>query len=131
MWKILISLVLFGHGFAQLVGFADSWTQRNVGFRKKSWTYSSDIYPRSNIGKLFGLLWLFSFVMYLVGGVHVWMNSELWLFYSFLGAVVAFFAGVSWWNNLPGGVKMGMLIDVVIIMIYLTSLKVYIASLIT
>ena len=60
--RIVIAIILAGHGIGHIMGFVETWTSwqpfDNPSFNESPWIFSDGIFIHSAVGKVFGIFWL-------------------------------------------------------------------------
>ena len=124
MFNLLLGIVLIGHGLAHISGFIASWTNYDAGFGRRPWILSSGITLQSPLGNVFGLLWLAAAVALVASGISFAFNEIWWApIAAAAGSFTSLIVIVPWWNTVPSGAKIGAVLDVILLALFLTPLK--------
>jgi hypothetical protein len=115
----LAALVLLGHGLGHTTGIAGSWSTVETGFSEKPWVLGGDVRLRSPVGKLFGLVFLLTTVLFVISSVYAFTGSDQWRTFALAGSVASIACVVPWWNTVIFGAKLGVLLDFAIILVLL------------
>jgi hypothetical protein len=79
MIRIILTIVLIGHGLVHLIGFVVPWRQVTVGGLKYTTTVLAGRVDIGTAGiRLFGLFWLVATVGYVVAGIGVFTMQPWW-----------------------------------------------------
>ena len=102
---IALAVILFGHGFAHLVGFVVPWRIATL----KEMPYKITIRANSvNVGDLgirvVGILWLIAALAFAVSSIGVLAQASWWLSISMIVAVFSFFLCIIGWPDSRIGV---------------------------
>jgi hypothetical protein len=106
MLRTLVALVLIMHGLAHAMGFLESWTRINVGFRDAPWVLGGAT-VESAVGKAFGLLWLVAMAGWVGAGLGLLLHQEWWVPLAIASAVVSLVTILPWWNTVVDGARFG------------------------
>ncbi len=103
--RIALGVILFGHGFAHLVGFVVSWriaTLRELPYKTSVLADSVNV---GNLGiRVVGILWLVTALAYAVCGIGVLTRVHWWLPVTMIVAAVSFFLCIIGWPDSRIGV---------------------------
>lgn len=124
--KWLLALVLIAHGIGHITGVSAFWTKLPMGFNQNPWIFGAGGSLSSPIGRIFGVVWLAATAILIAAGVGLLTNQAWWTSAAVIGAIISLVAIVPWWNSVTSGVKIGALLDVVILVGLLTPLKVWV-----
>ena len=107
-----LAVILFGHGFAHLVGFVGPWRIATL----KEMPYKTTILANSvNVGDLgirvVGLLWLIAALAFAVSSMGVLARASWWLPVAVIVAVFSFFLCIVGW---PAS-RIGIVINIAIV----------------
>ena len=112
---ILIAAFLM-HGLAHLSGFFAAWTRRDAGFSQNPWLFSKGLMLKSNLGRVFGLLWLVAAIVLVWSGLSLLFRTGMWPLLPITGALLSLLVIVPWWNTIPPGAKVGAIFDLLILL---------------
>ncbi len=119
MLETLAALVLLGHGLGHTTGLAGAWSDMQTGFSDKPWIFGGNVRLRSPIGKVFGLVFLTATILFVVSSIATFTGSESWRTFAIAGSVASIACMVPWWNTVIFGARLGVLLDVAIILVLL------------
>jgi hypothetical protein len=117
--ETLAALVLLGHGLGHTTGLVGAWSNIETGFSDKPWIFGGDVRLRSPIGMVFGLVFLAATVLFVVSSVAAFTGSESWRTFALAGSVASIACMVPWWNTIIFGARLGVLLDITIILVLL------------
>ncbi len=122
MWAYVLAVPLIAHGLANIAGFVSAWTGNEAGFAARPWVLSGGITLHTNIGRMFGLLWLVSTLALAGAGLGLILHAEWWWALALAGSVFSAAAILPWWNTVPPGARFGAFFDLVVIAVLLSPL---------
>lgn len=117
--ETLASLVLLGHGLGHTTGIAGAWSKIETGFSDKPWVFGGDVRLGSPAGKAFGLIFLITTILFVISAAAAFTGSDQWRVFALVGSVTSIACIVPWWNTVLFGAKLGVLLDVAIILVLL------------
>jgi hypothetical protein len=105
MMRIALAVILFGHGFAHLVGFIVAWRIAIL----KGMPYKTTILANTvNVGELgiraIGILWLIVALAFAVSSIGLLARASWWLPVTLIVAVSSFFLCIIGWPDAQIGV---------------------------
>lgn len=115
---IALAVILFGHGFAHLVGFVVPWRIATL----KEMPYKTTVFADSvNVGDLgirvMGILWLIAAFAFAVSGIGVLARLPWWLPVTMIVAVFSFFLCIIGWPD----TRFGLFINIALIAFLLVN----------
>lgn len=113
--KLLIAIPIIIHGLAHIGGFLASFTKKDKGFKNKPWMFSKGVNFKSFLGKLYGLLWLASFIMFIYAGIIILLGKHWFEIPLLYGSILSLFTILSWWRSVPQGAKIGFIFNILIL----------------
>lgn len=109
---IALAVILFGHGFAHLVGFVVSW---RIAILKEIPYKTTVLADSVNVGDLgirvMGILWLIAALAFAVSGIGVLARLPWWLPVTVIVAAFSFFLCIIGWPDS----RIGVFINVAIV----------------
>lgn len=115
----LAALVLLGHGLGHTTGVAGSWSTLETGFSDKPWILGGDTRMNSPAGKMFGVVFAITTVLFVVSSIYAFTGSDQWRVFALVGSVTSIACVVPWWNTVILGARLGVLLDFAIILVLL------------
>ena len=119
MLETLAALVLLGHGLGHTTGVAAAWSTIPTGFSDKPWIFDGDVRLGSRTGRAFGLIFMIVTILFITSAVAAFMGSEMWRTIAIAGSVASIACVVPWWNTVIFGARLGVLLDIAIILVLL------------
>ena len=119
MLETLAALVLLGHGLGHTTGLGGAWSNMETGFSDKPWILGGDVRLQSRVGKVFGLIFLIATILFVISSVAAFTGSESWRTFALAGSAASITCMVPWWNTVIFGAKLGVLLDIAIILVLL------------
>lgn len=119
MLEIIAALVLLGHGLGHTTGLAGSWSDIETGFSDKPWVFGGDVPLKSPLGKVFGLVFLLATLLFVASSIAALSGSDLWRDLALAGSFASVACMVPWWNTVILGARLGVLLDIAIILVLL------------
>ena len=120
--RIIIAIILLGHGIGHIVGFLGSWTQwqpfEEPAFNDEPWVFSGGVYIHSTIGKVFGVFWLLSTIAFGLAAIGLTANQPWWGTIAVIASVFSLLAVVPWWHSFSPGImskKSAVLVDIIVL----------------
>ena len=115
---IALAVILFGHGFAHLVGFVVPWRIATL----KEMPYKTTVFADSvNVGDLgirvMGILWLIAALAFAVSSIGVLARLPWWLPVTVIVAVFSFFLCIIGWPD----ARFGLFINIALIAFLLVN----------
>ncbi|NIM92422.1 MAG: DoxX family membrane protein [Anaerolineales bacterium] len=121
MYRFVFGILLVSHGLAHIFDFIA--LQKYVGEEDKVRTSSS----RSRLGGsrscATGLMWIAAAWALVGSGIGIFLGKDWWSTIAIVGAVLSLGAVIPWWNRTRRSAKLGVVLDVIIIVVLLTPLK--------
>jgi len=128
--RIIVAVIIFGHGIGHVVGLMGSWTEWRVfpelPFNVSPWILPGDVFMQSAVGKAFGVLWLTATAGFFAAAFGL-ITEQSW---STTIAVIASFASLlaifPWWNTITPGImskRSAVIVDIVIVVALLGPWK--------
>lgn len=122
MLQYLAALVLLGHGLGHSIGPLASLGVKIKGMNERpSWLLPGQRGMSSTVGKAWSVLWIATIVPFVISSMGAFMGEIWWRDWAIIGAVISIAAILPWWNSVIAGVKGGLLLDVAILIVLLTS----------
>lgn len=110
---IILAVILFGHGFAHLVGFVVPWRIATLKEMPYKTTVLADSISVGDIGiRVVGIAWLIAALAFGVSGIGVLAQVPWWLPLTVILAVFSFFLCIIGWPDSRIGVFINMAIVV-------------------
>lgn len=119
MLEVLASLVILGHGLGHTTGLAAAWSSMPTGFSERPWVFGGDVRLSSPVGKAFGLVFLLATILFVISAGAAFAGSEMWRTFAVAGSVASIACMVPWWNTVLFGARLGVLLDVAILLVLL------------
>ncbi|MFC2150944.1 hypothetical protein ACFLSE_00315 [Bacteroidota bacterium] len=115
MVRIIIAVMLIGHGLAHVSGFLISWTKTEEGFKiTKPWIFSQNVLIKSRIGKVFGIFWALALLCFVGAGLSIFFHFYDWKILATIGVVFSLISIIPWWSTVPLGAKIGLVFDLIV-----------------
>ena len=109
---IALAVILFGHGFAHLVGFVVSWRIATLKEMPYKTTVLADSVNVGDLGiRVMGILWLIAALAFAVSSMGILARLSWWLPVTVIVAVFSFFLCIIGWPDS----RIGVFINVVIV----------------
>ncbi|NOY61522.1 MAG: ABC transporter permease [Calditrichaeota bacterium] len=109
---IALAVILFGHGFAHLVGFVVPWRIATLEEMPYKTTVLADSVNVGDLGiRVMGILWLITALAFAVSGIGVLARLTWWLPVTVIVAVFSFFLCIIGWPDS----RIGVFINVAIV----------------
>ena len=110
---IVFAVILFGHGFAHLVGFVVPWRIATLKEMPYKTTVLADSINVGDMGiRVVGIAWLIVALAFGVSGIGVLAQAPWWLPLTMILAVFSFFLCIIGWPDSRIGVFINMAIVV-------------------
>jgi hypothetical protein len=103
MFRIIASIALIAHGIGHLIGVSAAWTPVKMGFSDHPWIFSSGVNISSEIGRVFGVVWLAAMLISIAAGVGLLLRLDWWVSLAIIGACVSAAAVMIWFRAFPSG----------------------------
>jgi hypothetical protein len=130
LFRIVVAVLIFGHGIGHVVGVMGSWTEWRVfpelPFNESPWILPGDIYMQSAVGKAFGILWLIATVGFFAAAFGLMTGQSWWSAIAVIASFASLLAVIPWWNSITPGImskRSAVLVDIVIIVALLGPWK--------
>jgi len=117
--QYVAALMLLGHGVGHTVGILPAWFSIDVGGESKPWILPGGYMMDSIAGKAWGIIWLVAMILFVVSSAGVFMDEVWWRQWAIIGSAVSIVAIVPWWNSVVVGARLGVALDVAIILVLL------------
>ena len=128
--RIVVAIILFGHGIGHVVGFLGSWTKLRLfsefPFNESPWVFSENIFIQSAVGKVFGIFWLISMGAFSAAAIGLVTNQSWWNTIAIIASVLSLLAVIPWWNTFTPGImskKSAVLVDIIVMVALLGPWK--------
>ena len=109
---IALAVILFGHGFAHLVGFVVPWRIATLKEMPYKTTVLADSVNVGDLGiRVMGILWLIAALAFAVSSIGVLARLSWWLPVTVIVAVFSFFLCIIGWPDS----RIGVFINVAIV----------------
>ena len=115
--QYLAAFVIFGHGIGHLTGPLASFGVKMKGTSDNAWLLPGGYKMTSSVGKLWSVFWIASMVLFLISSAGAFMGEVWWRDWAVIGALVSIVAMVPWWNSLLFGAKLGVLLNIAILVV--------------
>ncbi len=116
MLRIIVALMIIGHGIGHIMGFLAAWTRVPMGFTDRPWIFSSGVTIGSALGRAFGLLWLVAMVATVASGIGLLIRADWWPPLAIVGSIISLLVIAPWWNTVaPGPRFWASLVDLIIL----------------
>ena len=116
MYRFVFGVLLVSHGIAHIFDFIAIQTPGGEGIKDVSKASPS----RSRVVLL---LWLAAAWMLMGSGLGIFLGKDWWTTLAIIGAVLSLGAIVPWWNRVRRSAKLGVILDVLIIVGLLSPLR--------
>ena len=121
--RVVIALILFGHGIGHVVGFLGSWTKSQLGFpdyafNQSSWLLPGNIVMQSTLGKVFGVIWLVSMGAFFVAAIGLLVRQSWWPTIAIIASITSMVAVLPWWNSFTPGImskRSAVVVDIIVL----------------
>ena len=130
IFRIVIAIILFGHGIGHVVGFLGSWTKLQLfpelPFNESPWIFSSDVFIQSAVGKVFGIFWLLSMGAFFAAAIGLVANQPWWTTLAVIASFFSLLAVIPWWNTFTPGImskQSAVLVDIIVLIALLGPWK--------
>ncbi len=115
---IALAVILFGHGFAHLVGFVVPWRIATLKEMPYKTTVFSDLVNVGDLGiRVIGILWLIAALAFAVSSIGVLSRLPWWLPVTLSVAVFSFFLCIIGWPD----TRFGLFINIALIAFLLVN----------
>lgn len=118
--KFVLAIPLILHGLANLGGVAAFLFGAEAGFNDRPWLFSASGTRRSLVGTLFGLVWLFSTIALVAGGIGLILGLPWWWLAAVTGSALSLLAIVPWWNTVVPGARFAAFFDAAVLVFLLS-----------
>ncbi|MBL8165973.1 MAG: hypothetical protein JNJ61_28575 [Anaerolineae bacterium] len=120
LMRLALVVILLFHGVGHVIGLAAAWTSVPVGITDAPWIFSADYTIQSNVGRLFGLGWLLSLLLFLAALYRLVIREPDWRGFALLAAGLSLIVIVPWWNAMPVVSLVGaIVVDLVLFVVLL------------
>lgn len=116
MYSFVIGILLVSHGLAHIFDFIAIQTPSGERIKDKARTPPSK--PR-----LVLLLWLAAAWTLTGSGLGIFFGKDWWSMVAIIGAMLSLAAIIPWWNRVRRSSKLGVVLDVIILVALLTPLR--------
>lgn len=116
MYSFVIGILLVSHGLAHIFDFIAIQTPGGERIKDKARTPPSK--PR-----LVLLLWLAAAWTLTGSGLGIFFGKDWWSMVAIIGAMLSLAAIIPWWNRVRRSSKLGVVLDVIILVALLTPLR--------
>lgn len=120
--RIIVAIILLGHGIGHVVGFLGSWTKLRIfpeyPFNESPWILPGDIFIQSAVGKVFGIFWLISMGAFFAAAIGLIMEQSWWTTIAVIASFLSLLAVIPWWNTFTPGIMSkwsAVLVDIIVI----------------
>ena len=134
--RIIVALVLVGHGIGHVMGFIGTWTKwqpfTDPVFNDSPWMLPGNVHIESAIGKVFGLFWLLSLLGFIAAGIGLVANQPWWASIAIAASIFSLIAVIPWWNTFTPGImskRSAVVVDILVLVALLGPWKVQILRL--
>jgi len=109
--RIALAVILFGHGFAHLVGFVVPWRIATLKEMPYKTTVLADSVNVGDLGaRVLGILWALAALAFAVSGIGVLTRVRWWQPVTAIVAVFSFFLCIIGWSESRTGVVVNIAI---------------------
>jgi len=123
MLQYLAALVLLGHGLGHIIGPLASFGVKVKGMAERpSWMLPGNRDMKGAVGKAWSVIWIIAIIPFVISSAGAFMGELWWRDWAIIGSIISILAILPWWNSVIGGVKAGLLLDIAILIVLLTSL---------
>lgn len=123
MLRYLFVVPIVIHGFAHLSGFLAAFTDAEVGYAKKPWVLTDQVFLNRWPGRAFGLVWLLSMIGLVSSGAGILLGQTWWPELLVGSSILSLAAILPWMTSVPPGAIAGAVFDVLILIVLLSPLK--------
>ncbi len=123
MYRFVFGVLLVSHGIAHIFDFIATQTPGRVGVKEKTKATSSRNTDSRPGSRAIVLLWLAAAWLLMGSGLGIFLGKDWWTTLAIIGAVLSLGAIIPWWNRVRRSAKLGVILDVIIIVGLLTPLK--------
>lgn len=116
MYNFVFGILLVSHGLAHIFDFIA--IQSPGGERAKAESRTSPSRPR-----LVLLLWLAAAWTLTGSGLGIFFDQDWWPMAAIFGAMLSLAAIIPWWNRVRRSSKLGVMLDIIILVVLLTPLR--------
>lgn len=113
----LAAFVIFGHGIGHLVGPLASFGVKIQGTSDKPWLLPGGHLMTSKVGKAWSVFWIASLVLFLISSIGAFTGESWWREWAVIGSMVSIIAMAPWWRSILFGAKLGVVLDIVILIV--------------
>ena len=128
--RIVVAVILFGHGIGHVVGLMGSWTEWRIfpelPFNESPWIFSGDIFMQSAVGRAFGILWLIAMAGFFAAAFGLITGQSWWTTIAVIASFASLLTVIPWWNTITPVIMSkwsAVLVDIVIIVALLGPWK--------
>ena len=119
--RIVVAIILFGHGIGHVVGFLGSWTKSQLGFpdyafNQSPWLLPGEVVMQSTVGKVFGIFWLLSMGGFFAAAIGLIAKQSWWVTIAFIASFLSLLAVIPWWNSITTGImskRSAVIVDII------------------
>jgi hypothetical protein len=123
MYRFIFGILLVTHGLAHIFDLIALLTSGGGGKDDKSGASSSRSTLTTTRSRVIALFWLAAAWTLTGSGVGIFLRKDWWPTIALSGSVLSLAAIVPWWNRTRRSAKLGVILDVIIIVGLLTPLK--------
>ena len=120
MIKFVVAIPLLAHGLANFAGVMAFMLGASVGFQDRPWLFSKNVRMRTQIGRLWGVIWLASSAALVLAAVGLFSQEAYWREAALTGCGLSLLSIVPWWNAVVPGAKFGAVFDILMILFLLS-----------
>jgi cytochrome c biogenesis protein CcdA len=121
--RVIVAIVIIGHGIGHVVGFLAPWTNSKLGFpefafNQSPWLFPGEVLMQSAIGKVFGAIWLLSMVAFFGAALGLLARQEWWSTVAVIASILSLIVVVPWWNSFTPGImskRSAVFVDIVVL----------------
>jgi cytochrome c biogenesis protein CcdA len=128
--RIVIAIILFGHGIGHIMGFLETWTSwqpfSEPSFNESPWIFSDGVFIDSVVGKVFGIFWLVAVIGFFASAIGLIANQSWWSTVAIIASLFSLLAVIPWWNTFTPGImskKSAVVVDIIILVALLGPWK--------
>ena len=128
--RIVIAIILAGHGIGHIMGFLETWTSwqpfDNPSFNESPWIFSDGIFIHSAVGKVFGIFWLLAMIGFFAAAIGLIANQSWWSTIAITASILSLLAVIPWWNTFSPGImskNSAVVVDIIILVALLGPWK--------
>jgi uncharacterized membrane protein YphA (DoxX/SURF4 family) len=123
MYRFVFGILLVTHGLAHIFDLIALLTPGGQGKDKKPGASRSRGTLTTFRSRVNALSWLAAAWLLTGAGIGIFLSKDWWTTLAAIGAVLSITAIVPWWNRTRRSARLGVILDVIILVGLLTPLK--------